>query len=230
MRKIMLGMLLVVVAIMASAEGDGESPELTGPFPVTASPAGDFPVGYWECWLEHAKLTFNEIAVRNIGFYPRRCAVALHYHATGLELLPEGYGWVLAVQTDEKGSNLDFDPEAAFRIEGADRLYSRAGEMRWALNDDQGEWKACDDPHSDGCLLIQTTRNQRFSADVLSRDVIRLTDTYYGTKRLLYRIGSQANRDMMEFRECVKANDGRNLFDVVPCQNPLPGAAKIAGS
>ena len=53
---------------------------------------------------------------------------------------------------------------------------------------------------------------------------------YYGTKRLLYRVGSQANRAMMEFRECVKENDGRNLFDMVPSQNPLPGAAKVAGS
>ena len=125
MRKIMFGLLLV--AMVATAEGDVETGP-TGPFPVIESPAGDFPVGHWECWYYHHD--FEEIATLNNAFLPRRCYLALFSKATVVELSPDGYGWILAIKSSVKGSNLDFDPEAAFRIQGSDRLYSRADEIR----------------------------------------------------------------------------------------------------
>ena len=48
-----------------------------------------------------------------------------------------------------EASDTDFDPDTAFRIEGADRLYSRAAEIRWSLENDT--------------LTIQTTRNDRYA-------------------------------------------------------------------
>ena len=222
MRKIILGLLLV--AMVATAEGDGES-GVTGPFRVIESPTGDFPVGHWECWFEQSD--FDKTATSNNPFTPRRCAIALFYHATVAEFLPEGYGWILAIQTARnfvEASDHDFNPDEAFRIEGADRLYSRAGEIRWSL-DPPGQWKVCNDARADGCLTIQTTRNDRFSVTRLSSDVMRLTDTFYGTQRLLFRTGSEASRAMVQFRDCVRANKGRNIFDTAQCQNPLRLAA-----
>ena len=184
MRKIILGLLFV--AMVATAEGDGESGP-TGPFRVIASPTGDIPVGHWDCWFEQSD--FDKTATSNNPFLPRRCSLALFISATVAELQPEGYGWMLAIQTNDswlEASDNDFDPDTAFRIKGADRLYSRAGEIRWSL-DRPGQWKTCNDSKADGCLTIQTTRNDRFSVTVLSDDVIRLTDTFYGTKRLLFR-------------------------------------------
>ena len=102
------------------------------------------------------------------------------------------------------------DPDTAFRIEGADRLYSRAAEIRWSLENDT--------------LTIQTTRNDRYAVTVLSDDVVRLGDTYYGTMRLLFRTGSEASRAMVEFRDCVNGNKRRNLFEVQQCRNPLPAS------
>lgn len=221
---VVAGMMAVAVAL---AEGGAEAEELTGPFPVVESPTGDWPVGHWECWVEQ---DFEETKARNTGIYPRRCAPALPYSATVLELLPGGYGWILAIQTARtfvEASDKDFNPDEAFRIAGAERLYSRAGEMRWAL-DRPGDWKACDDPNADTCLRIQTTRNERYSVTRLSPDVIRLTDTFYGTKRLLFRTASESSRAILRFRECVIANDGRNLFDVEPCESPLPVSARVA--
>ena len=203
MRKIMFGLLFV--AIMATAEGDGETEPL-GPFPVTESPAGDFPVGHWECWSEQSD--FAKTATSNNPFLPRRCSLALFMSATVAELLPDGYGWMLAIQTDgsfAEASDNDFDPDTAFRIEGADRLYSRAGEIRWSF-DRPGQWKSCNDARADGCLTIQTTRNDRYAVTVQSDDVMRLDDTYYGTLRLLFRTGSEASRTMVEFRDCVLQN------------------------
>ena len=52
-------------------------------------------------------------------------------------------------------------------------------------------------------------------------DVIRFTDDYYGTKRLLFRVGSRAHRAMQEFSDCVANNKGVALFKVVTCNNPL---------
>ena len=209
------------------AEGGAEAEELTGPFPVIESPTGDWPVGHWECWNEQ---DFEATKARNTGIFPVRCAPALFYSATVLELLPDGYGWILAIQTAGtfvEPTDKDFNPDEAFRITGADRLYSRAGEMRWAL-DRPGDWKACADPNADTCLRIQTTRNDRYSVTKLSHDVIRLTDTFYGTKRLLFRTASESSRAILRFRDCVIANDGRNLFDVEPCENPLPVSARVA--
>ena len=59
---------------------------------------------------------------------------------------------------------------------------------------------------------------------VLSDDVVRLGDTYYGTMRLLFRTGSEASRAMVEFRDCVNGNKRRNLFEVQQCRNPLPAS------
>ena len=124
---------VLLAAMIAAAEGDAET-ELAGPFPVSETPAGDFPVGHWEAWFEHSD--FDKLATSNNPFPPSRAALALFINATVAELLPDGYGWILAIQTNDnnKSSNIDFNPDTAFRIEGVDRLYSRAGEIRWSLD------------------------------------------------------------------------------------------------
>lgn len=114
----------------------------------------------------------------------------------------------MAIQTPDS-TNHDFDPDTAFRIEGTYRLYSRADEILWFLENDT--------------LTIQTTRNDRYEVYPISDDVLRLHDPGSGHLRLLFRTGSEASRAMVRFRDCVKANKGRNLFDVQQCRNPLLG-------
>ena len=219
---------LVAVSV-ALAEGGAEAQELAGPFPVAESPRGDFPVGHWDCWFEH--WDFDQTGSDNRGWEPTRCAVALFYSATVLELLPNGKGWMLAVQTPDT-TNQDFDPDEAFRIPGVERLHSRAGEIRWNLDDD-GAMKTPEQTF-DSVLHIQTTINQWFGVEVLSDDMMRLGKTSHGSVsntifRILVRKGTAASRAMERFRDCVRRNDGRNLFDVEPCENPLPVSARVAG-
>ena len=199
---------------LALAEGGAEAEELTGPFPVIERPTGDFPVGHWDCWYEH--WNFDKIAKHSGGWEPIRCAVALFYSATVLDLQPDGIGWMLAVRTPDS-TNQDFDPDAAFRIQGSDKLHSRAGELRWRIQ-------------ADGEMHIQTTINEWFTYTPLTENVFRLQ--YWSnpakdpTNRLLFRLGTPEARAMEDFRDCVMANEGKNIFDVVPCTNPIPGLSR----
>jgi hypothetical protein len=55
----------------------------------------------------------------------------------------------------------------------------------------------------------------------LGQNAMRLTDTYYGTRRLMFRAGSPQAAAMQRFRDCVKGNDRQPLFKIVQCESPL---------
>ena len=117
--------------------------------------------------------------------------------------------------------SFDYRDEKAFAVQGIrDRLFSRVQELRWEI-EPPGGWNSCNDPRAHGCLKLTTTRHERYSMFRLSDDVIRITDDHYGTRRLLFRVGSWAHAAMDDFRECVKGNDGVALFKVKTCTNPL---------
>lgn len=211
MRKVMLGTLFV---LFVAVESYG--------IEIKHHLDGEFPVGRWECWFEHSD--YQKTATAVSGVVPWRCQTVL-MSATVLELLPDGYGWLLAIETPKgfhTSSDTEYDPDKSFRIAGSPRRFSVATEIRWRLDDDQGDWKACADPRADGCLVITTNRHRRFSFEKISHDVIRLTDTYYGTLRLLFRTGSTPSRQMVQFRDCVIGNKGVALFNVTECSNPVP--------
>ena len=251
MRKIMLGMLFVVVAIIASAEGDGESPPdpRLADLPVRESPVGDHVfVGQWEVFLYsfHETWPFSRRATAINGWALQRTALAHSYDgenrehsATALELREDGHqdwqpgagrfgssGHRLAIyisDAERRGAHRNyyktdhgFDPDKAFMLPGrTDRPYSLAADIRW--------W-------TDGDILnINNGRHKlSFRYSVLSDDVIWLVSGY-GHVFLIVRIGPATQR-MQAFNDCVLGNKGRKAWDVTPCQNPLPGAAKVAGS
>ena len=204
---------VAMVAVLVAAVGYGQ-------VPLADRLEGEFPIGHWECWFEQSD--FAETAKTNNPFLPQRCNIATFHNATAIEMSPGGLGHILAIETEDK-TNHAFDPDEAFRIHGAwGRLYSIASRMRWTWDEGPGDWEACHDPDAAGCLTVQTTRNDRFSAKLLSPDIVRLKDDHYGTKRLLFRAGTAASRQMVRFRDCVQSNRSRLLFDVVQCVNPLP--------
>ena len=183
--------------------------------------AGDFPVGRWECWFEprdHA-----DIAASNTPIVPIRCEVIL-LASSVLELLPDtsphgNVGWTLALKA-EGALDRSFNADTAFTVAGSGSLYSRVTELRWSM-EPVSNWKSCNDRRASGCLSIQTTRVEKYAVHRLGRDVMRLTDNYYGTRRLMFRAGSEASRVMWRFRDCVKGNDRQPLFQLVQCESPL---------
>ena len=223
-------LMLLAVAIMAAAEGDVEQ-EAIEALSTIESPTGDSLEGHWDCWFEHHNLEW--IAKENDGFAPIRCAVALFYQATILEFLPDSKGWMLAMYTEDT-TNQDFDRDAAFRIEGSDRFYSRAGELRWNIEKRTLEFRS---GHSFSSVLhVQTTIDEWFGLEVLNENVFRLGANSKANRpilRLLFRTGTEDARKMVEFRDCIVRNDGRNLFDVEPCELPIPahqqGRARYGG-
>jgi len=208
------------VGVTVSKPDDGNGPTDPGPtgpgitiptWPVADPLTGDLPVGRWECWFEHTD--FDRTATSNHGFVPSACRIALLTDGLAMSLHPDYSGHFLLTYSedgvDEVGDGVSERgkaPDTAFRVEGSDLLYVRGAEMRWS--------------YEDSVLNLQTRRNDTFRAEVLSDDVIRLRQG--SNKRLLFRIGSDASHAMAAFRQCVEENDGRNLFDVVPCVNPLP--------
>ena len=161
---------------------------------------GEIPVGRWEAWTEHKPLA--EIAKSSTAHLPGRSHVVLLVLATVLELRPDGTGYMLGLKSrPQKVEDTDYEPDYAFRVPGSPHhhLYARAAEMRWALGQER-DWKSCNDPTSLGCLILLTTREERFALFRLTDDVLRITDDHYGTRRLLFRVGSPEAAAMVRFR------------------------------
>ena len=248
MRKIMFGTLFVVVAIMATAEGDGESspdPRLAD-LPVRPTPAGDHDfVGHWEVFhygKENVTPPLAKRAESYNGWALRRVALAHitdgkngQHSATALELRPEAdrigrKGNRLAIyisDAERSGAHRNyyktdrgFDPDKAFMLPGRDdRPYSLAAEIRW--------WTT----EGDKVLNIHNGRYEplSFRYSVLSDDVIRLVNGS-GNVRLMVRIGPATQR-MQAFNDCVLGNKGRKAWDVEPCDsNPLRVSARGGGA
>ena len=212
-------LMLLAVTLTAVAEGDLEE-EAIEALTTIESPTGNSIEGHWDCWFEGWNLEHQ--ARENDGIVPTRCAVALHYSATVLELSPEGNGWMLAVYTEDS-TNGDFDRDAAFRIEGSDRFYSRAGELRWLIQHTRWEFRS--GYVFPAALRIQTRINEWFGLEIVSENVIRFGSAPKADKvilRLLLRTGSKEAQKMIDYRECVLENEDKNLFDVKPCELPIP--------
>ena len=219
-RIVTIVLMLLAVTLTAVAEGDLEE-EAIEALTTIESPTGRSIEGHWDCWFEHVDL--EHAARENDGIVPTRCAVALHYSATVLELSPEGKGWMLAVYTEDS-TNQDFDRDAAFRIEGSDRFYSRAGELRWLIQ--HTRWEFDSGYVFPAAIRIQTKINEWFGLEIVSENVIRFGRQPSGPSarvilRLLLRTGSEEAQKMIDYRECVLENEHKNLFDVKPCELPI---------
>ena len=107
----------------------------------------------------------------------------------------------------------------AFTVAGSGNLYARVAEARWSVAG--ADWKSCSNPRADACLVILTTSTNKYAMYRLRQNAMRLTDTYYGTRRLMFRAGSAAARAMLRFRDCVAGNKGKVLFEVRECELPL---------
>ena len=213
--------LLALVASVAFADGEQETVAIGDlDVPVVERLSGEFPVGRWQCWAEHRDL--DVWGNSNKWFRPPGCNIVLHADASAVEFHPEGgVGWILGWRSEAGARSFDYRDEKAFAVQGIrDRLFSRVQELRWEI-EPPGGWKSCNDPRAQGCLKLTTTRHERYAMFRLHPDVIRITDDYYGTRRLLFRVGSRAHQAMQEFGDCVADNKGVALFNVVTCDNPL---------
>ena len=99
-------------------------------------------------------------------------------------------------------------PATAFQIEGSNLLYDRSDEFRWEYGPASNQ------------ITVQTTRNQVFAIEVVSENVIRVYPNSVSSF-LMFRIGSPEYIRMATFRDCVNANQGRKLFEVVDCGDPF---------
>ena len=215
MRLILLS-AVVAAGITVSGAAETVAP-LTG---------GEHPVGRWECWLEERDLA--ETANSNKWFAPPGCNVALFADASVVEMHADGVGYILGIKRTGRYEYQSFDygtdrfpccDGAEFRVRGLPGVQlSRVQEIRWAL-EPGGGWKSCHEAAQ--CLRITTKRHERYSFEVVTDDVLRITDDHYGTRRLLFRLGSPASRLMLAFRACVAANRGQALFRVKECRTPL---------
>ena len=219
--RLLISLLSVLLGSVVTAFAEGNQDTVTvddRAVPVVERLMGDFPVGRWQCWAEHRDL--DVWGDSNKWFRPPGCNIVLHADASVVEFLPDSKGYILGIRS-ERGTSFDYDESKAFAIAGIrDALFSRVTEIRWSISD-PGGWKSCNDLRAQGCLTLTTTRHERFSMVKVQPDVIRFTDDYYGTKRLLFRVGSRAHRAMREFGDCVANNKGVALFNVVTCDNPL---------
>ena len=119
---------------------------------------------------------------------------------TVLVLAAVGIGW--ATGEDEIESN--DPPETAFALPGSDLLYDRDRELRWE--------------YENGILTIQTTEEEQHRVEVITPNVLRVTTR--GRSRLLIRIGSSEYLAVIRYRECVKRNENKNLFELEECEVP----------
>ena len=216
MKMTTIAAALLLAAGIAAAEGGAERPDLTGPFPTVDVPAGDLPIGYWDCWFQSTVWDERYLTSNNPS-RPHQCAVPLFYKATVLELLPGGYGWINAVYPAlGPGANQDFDADGyVFRIPGAgDEFYfSRAGEIRWYFEGNE--------------IWILSQVRESFEYRELHQDILAFL--YYEspsdsnpTVRLLFRVGSDAYRTNLDFVLCLKRNKAvENVFDTERCVDPL---------
>ena len=184
--------------------------------------AGDFPVGRWECWFEPKPLA--DIAASNTPIVPIRCEVYLLAPASVIELLPDtsphgNMAWALALKTPGT-QDTGYTSSGVFTVAGSGNLYARVEEARWSVEPVR-DWRSCSDPRADACLVILTTRTHKYAMYRLGQNAMRLTDTYYGTRRLMFRAGSTQAAAMQRFRDCVKGNDRQPLFKLVQCESPL---------
>ena len=250
MLKIMLGTLFVVIAMMATAEGDSETPPAPrlADLPVRESLIGDHPIaGQWEVFLygkENVAKPLSERAPSNNGWALQRTALAHSYsgengehNATALELREDGHqdwqpgagrfgssGNRLAIyvsDAERRAHKTYYKTDHGFDPDKAFMLPGRT-DRPYSLAADIRWW-------TDGDLLnINNGRHKlSYRYSVLSADVIRLVSGYDHVF-LMVRIGPATQR-MQAWNDCVLGNEGRKAWDVEPCDsNPLRVSAPVA--
>ena len=217
--------LLIASAGYAEGGPEGVTP-FEGSVPVEQPMTGDLPVGRWQCFVEEWPI--EEVAISNVRFPPPGCNVELFTDASGVEFGPDGVGFILGIKL--RGPNEwytyqshSYNEDAEFEIAGVPiSRFSRVKEIRWAV-EHAGDWKSCHVSVARTCLVITWRTHTKYEYHVLTPDVLLYVDSYYGTRRMLFRIGSEANRRMHAFRECVAGNQRKPLFEVVDCGDPIRG-------
>ena len=192
-----------IAVVLALAGCSGVSTMNVAEMTVAEPLHGPFPVGRWLCIDD---LDFERYRRSNTGWATLRptriiCNLFGGGLGKGLEVLPDGVGWVLRVY----GHDTTPPPATVFRIQGSDLYYDRWQEFRW--------W------YEAGELLIQTSINNHLTVDTVSADVARITNRF-NHRLLLFRIGSAVFVRLDEFLECVENNYDRPLFEVVDCGEP----------
>ena len=164
------------------------------------------PVGYWVCTPVFDPEDFR-MSNRRLAPRWRHCngtRPSRYVTPDAIEYLSGGKGYDLDTY-DEHGSRTI--PDSAFRITGSNTIYNRDAELRWKL---------------EGAILtVQRTNERSWTLRNLSANVTQ-ADSDVGLSMIMFRIGSLEYKRMVAFLECVTANRGRKLFEVVDCGNPLP--------
>lgn len=203
--SVVLVALMIGCSDILSVNGREKKP-LADPWRTATPLVGDFPVGRWACFAANINYEIYRRANDRFFFNPR-CAYIWITDAIGedrsLSLLPDFTGWVITHGDPSRTSGSGW-----FRVTGSDLLYHRTDDFRWA--------------YADGTLTVQHTDHETYSIESVHADWLLITRDSHptATQYMMVRIGTTLYQEIVAFGECVKANNGRKLFEVVECSPP----------
>ena len=164
-------------------------------WPVAESLEGPMPVGRWRCYKDQ---DFGAMQESNKAALDESCDVVRFKLA--YEFRAGGTGWALTLH------NPASTVPNGFTIHGSSWVYSRADELRWRV--DSGGRR----------MVIQTAINRSAMVGMVNDNTFLYDPNSW--VRVFIRIGSDEYQHMERFRQCVRDNRGRALFDVEDCGEP----------
>lgn len=196
LRLALAGLVILVIAgCSGSVSVSGGAKKQIKTWPVAEPLEGPIPVGRWRCYRAQ---DFEAMRQSNSAALDDSCNVVrfkLVY-----EFRADGTGWALTIH------HPDNTVPDGFTIPGSSHVYSRADELRWYV--DSGGRR----------MVIQTTINRTAMVGVVNDNTFLYDPNSF--VRVFMRIGSVEYMHMEQFRQCIRDNKGRALFDVVDCGEP----------
>ena len=159
---------------------------------------GQLPIGRWACF--HVK-NFEENRKTNKSTPITRCAVNWRmFDSTIIELEEGSVGHTLLLDKEKLNSS-------SFKLEHSSNFYLRGEELRWMFYANADNFS----------LIIQTKAEYHTYLDIISNNLLH---KFSREDEYLVRISSPEYILLMNYKDCIKTNNTRNLYELQDCGIP----------
>ena len=159
---------------------------------------GQLPIGRWACF--HV-LDFEENRKTNKSAPITRCAINWRmFDSTIIELKENSVGHTLLLDQEKLNTN-------SFKLAHSSNFYLRGEELRWMFYANEDNFS----------LIIQTQAEYHTYLDIISNNLLH---KFSREDEYLVRISSPEYILLMNYKDCIKANNTRNLYELQDCGIP----------
>ena len=159
---------------------------------------GPLPIGRWACF--HIK-DFNKNYKTNKPAPITRCDINWRmFNSKIIEFQEASLGYILLV--DKHNINSE-----SFKLENSPFSYLRNKELRWMLYANADNFS----------LVLQTDSEYHTVIEIISNNIFHKLNRDY---EYIIRIGSPEYILLMNYKECIEMNSGRNIYKLQDCGIP----------